>query len=295
MAGTRRAVGLAFTALAALILLALATGGPGASAQNAVKKPNIIFIQTDDQTLDTFRSEFMPNTVKLIGGGGGTTFTNAVVSTPLCCPSRIASLTGQYGHNNGVLSNNPGYLGFDDPGNVLPAWLQDAGYVTAHVGKWLHQFERAQKPKTKPAPGWDEWYTALEPRAYYDYTLYVNGGKKKYGDSDRDHLTDVLTRTAVKLIRKHVPKDDPFYLQLDQYAPHAGPGRTKTKCLNAPVPAPEEEGMFKNAELPKPPSFNEEDISDKPSFIKDLPKLDDKAIKSITKRYRCTLASLAGV
>ena len=67
MAGTRRAVGLAFTALAALILLALATGGPGASAQNAVKKPNIIFIQTDDQTLDTFRSEFMPNTVKLIG------------------------------------------------------------------------------------------------------------------------------------------------------------------------------------------------------------------------------------
>jgi N-acetylglucosamine-6-sulfatase len=61
------------------------------------------------------------------------------------------------------------------------------------------------------------------------------------------------------------------------------------------VPSPGDEGLFKNAELPKPPSFNEEDISDKPSFIKDLPSLSDKSISSIEKRYRCTLASLAGV
>jgi N-acetylglucosamine-6-sulfatase len=296
-AGTTRAVGLALTALAGLIALALVTGGPGAAAQGGggAEKPNIIIIQTDDQTLESFRSEVMPNTVKLIGGGGGTTFSNAVVTTPLCCPSRIATLTGQYGHNNGVLSNNPGYAGLDEPGNVLPAWLQDAGYVTAHVGKWLHQFERVQKPKTKPAPGWDEWYTALEPRAYYNYKLYVNGGKEKYGDSDRDHLTEALTRTSVNLIRKYVPRDKPLFLELDQYAPHAGPGRTKTKCLNAPVPSPGDEGLFKNAGLPEPPSFNEEDINDKPSFIKDLPALSDKQISAIEKRYRCTLASLAGV
>jgi N-acetylglucosamine-6-sulfatase len=294
-ARTRRSVGLALAALAGLIAFALATGGPGASAQGNSEPPNIIFIQTDDQTLESFRSGVMPNTVKLIGGSGGTTFTNAVVSTPLCCPSRVATLTGQYGHNNGVLSNNPGYAGLTDRGSVLPAWLQESGYVTAHVGKWLHQFEKVQKPKTKPAPGWDEWYTALEPRAYYDYTLYVNGGKVHYGDADRDHLTDVLTRTSVKLIRKYVPRDKPLFLELDQYAPHAGPGRTKTKCLNAPVPSPGDEGLFKNEELPKPPSFNEEDISDKPSFIKDLPSLSDKQISSIEKRYRCTLASLAGV
>jgi arylsulfatase A-like enzyme len=295
MAG-KRPVWLALSALGGLIALALATGGPGASAQGGgAEKPNIIFIQTDDQTLDTLNSQVMPNTVKLIGGGGGTTFNQAVVTTPLCCPSRVASLTGQYGHNNGVLSNRPGYAGLSDPADVLPSWLQDAGYVTAHVGKWLHQFERVQKPKTKPAPGWDEWHTALEPRAYYDYKLYVNGDKVKYGDSDRDHLTDVLTRTSVKLIRKYVPRDKPLFLQLDQYAPHAGPGRTKTKCLNAPVPSPGDEKLFKKAELPTPPSFNEEDVSDKPSFIKDLPPLGSKAISAIEKRYRCTLASLAGV
>jgi N-acetylglucosamine-6-sulfatase len=290
-----RPLWLALSALAAAVALALLTGGPGASAQSGTEQPNIIVIQTDDQTLESFRPEVMPNTVKLIGGGGGTTFSNAVVTTPLCCPSRVATLTGQYGHNNGVLSNNPGYAGLDEPANVLPTWLQDAGYVTAHVGKWLHQFERVQRPKTKPAPGWDQWYTALEPRAYYDYKLYVNGGTEKYGDSDRDHLTDVLTNTSVKLIRKYVPRDKPFFLELDQYAPHAGPGRIRNKCLNAPVPSPGDEGLFKNEELPKPPSFNEEDLSDKPSFIKDLPPLGAKAIKAMEKRYRCTLASLAGV
>ena len=294
-AATTRTVGLALVALLALIALALVAGGPGAAAQGSAEKPNIIFIQTDDQTLESFRSEVMPNTVKLIGGGGGTTFTNAVVTTPLCCPSRIASMSGQYGHNNGVLSNNPGYAGLSEPDNLLPTWLQEAGYVTAHVGKWLHQFERVQKPKTKPAPGWDEWHTALEPRAYYDYTLYVNGGKEKYGDADGDHLTDVLTRTSVKMIRKYVPRDKPLFLELDQYAPHAGPGRTKNKCLNAPVPSPGDEGLFKNSQLPKPPSFNEEDIGDKPSFIKNLSSLSDKQVTAIEKRYRCTLASLAGV
>jgi N-acetylglucosamine-6-sulfatase len=291
----RWGIGLALAAFAAAVAVAAVTG-PGASAQGGgAEKPNIIIIQTDDQTLESFRSEVMPSTLKLIGGGGGTTFTNAVVTTPLCCPSRVATLTGQYGHNNGVLSNNPGYAGLSNPGNVLPAWLQDAGYVTAHVGKWLHQFERVQKPKTKPAPGWDEWYTALEPRAYYNYKLYVNGGKEKFGDSDRDHLTEVLARTSVNLIRKYVPRDKPFFLELDQYAPHAGPGRGKNQCLNAPVPSPGDEKLFKSADLPGPPSFNEEEIGDKPSFINNLPSLGNKAIAAIEKRYRCSLASLAGV
>ena len=290
-----RGIGLALAPLAGLVALALFGGDPDAAAQSgAAKKPNIIFIQTDDQTLESFRSEVMPNTTKLIAGGGGTTFTQAVVTTPLCCPSRITSLTAQYGHNNGVLSNRPGYAGLEEPRNVLPEWLREAGYVTAHLGKWLHQYERVTKPKTKPAPGWDEWYTALEPRAYYDYTLYVNGDKEKHDDSDRDHLTNVLNRTAIQLIRKYVPKDKPLFLQLDQYAPHAGPGRDN-RCVNAPVPTPGDEKLFRGAKLPEPPSFNEEDISDKPSFIKDLPALGKKATASIKRRYRCALASLAGV
>ena len=290
-----RDIGLALAALAGLVAVAVFGGEPDAAAQSgAAGKPNIIVIETDDQTLESFRSDVMPNTVKLLGSGG-TTFDNAVVTTPLCCPSRASFLTGQYGHNSGVLSNRPGYAGLTDRGSVLPAWLRDAGYVTAHLGKWLHQYETSVKPKTKVAPGWDEWYTALEPRAYYDYALMVNGDKEKFGDSSRDHLTNVRNPTAVELIRDYVPENKPLYLQLDQYAPHAGPGSTTKRCESGAVPAPGDEGLFKKEPLPKPPSFNEPDIGDKPSFINSSPPLGDAAIANIERRYGCALASLVAV
>jgi N-acetylglucosamine-6-sulfatase len=286
---------LALAALAALVAASLSLADDSATAGTGVaKKPNIIVVETDDQTLESMRSETMPNVIKLLGGEG-TTFTNAVVTTPLCCPSRATFLTGQYGHNNGVQSNRPGYAGLQDRGSVLPTWLRNEGYVTAHLGKWLHQYETTIKPKTKVAPGWDEWYTALEPRAYYDYPLFVNGEKEMFGDSKRDHLTSVLNRTAVELIREYLPKRKPLYLQLDQYAPHSGPGSKTERCQSAAVPSPGDENLFKDEPLPEPPSFNEEDISDKPSFIRSQNSLDAEAIENIQRRYGCSLASLAGV
>jgi N-acetylglucosamine-6-sulfatase len=284
---------------AALLALAVAVAAPllldeGRAAAGTGSKPNIIVIETDDQTLESFRQEVMPNTIKLLGTGG-TTFTNAVVTTPLCCPSRVTLLTGQYGHNNGVLSNRPGYAGLTGRGSVLPTWLRNAGYVTAHLGKWLHGYENSVKPKKKVAPGWDEWYTALEPRAYYDYKLMVNGEAENFEDDERDHLTGVLNRTALELIREYVPKRKPLYLQLDQYAPHSGPGSTTSRCEQGAVPGPRDEALFRGEPVPKPPSFNEEDVSDKPSFIKGQSSLDGEAISNVERRYGCTLASLATV
>jgi N-acetylglucosamine-6-sulfatase len=290
----RRALALALVTLVGLVGAAL-VGAESPAAAPSAAKPNIIVIETDDQTLEAFRSEVMPATVKLLAGNGGTTFTNNIVTTPLCCPSRVSYLTGQYGHNNGVLSNRTGYGALTDRSNVLPTWLQDAGYVTAHVGKWLHQYETTVKPKTKVAPGWDEWYTALEPRAYYDYKLYINGKKKAYGDRKRDHLTNVLGHTALQLLDKYIPKPQPLYLQLDEYAPHSGPGAKTSRCKNAAVPAPADDGKFKNVELPKPPNFNEQDLSDKPSFIQELPDLGADAIAAIQRHYQCDLESLVGV
>jgi N-acetylglucosamine-6-sulfatase len=284
-----------FAALGALVAASLVVAQDSATAgTEAGKNPNIVVIETDDQTLESLRSETMPNVIKLLGGDG-TTFTNAVVTTPLCCPSRATFLTGQYGHNSGVLSNRPGYAGLQDRGSVLPTWLRNEGYVTAHLGKWLHQYETTIRPKTRVAPGWDEWHTALEPRAYYDYSLMVNGEKEAFGTSKRDHLTAVLNRTAVELIREYVPKRKPLYLQLDQYAPHSGPGSTTERCRNGAVPAPGDENLFKDEPLPEAPSFNEEDVSDKPSFIASQNSLDAEAVENIQRRYGCALASLAGV
>ena len=65
------------------------------------KRPNVIVIETDDQNFtDMF---VMSQTLGLLGARG-TTFNDAYVSYPLCCPSRATFLTGQYAHNHGVLT-----------------------------------------------------------------------------------------------------------------------------------------------------------------------------------------------
>ena len=61
-------------------------------------------------------------------------------------------LTGQYGHNNGVLDNK--YRLLHKKRNVLPVWLERSGYTTIHVGRYLNGYERVAKARTRPAPGW---------------------------------------------------------------------------------------------------------------------------------------------
>src|SRR5215510_12391612 len=86
-------------------LLALAAGVNAASQARAAETgANVVFILTDDMTSSELAG--MPNVQSLIGGQG-TTFNEAYVSFPLCCPSRATMLTGQYMHNNGVHGNFP--------------------------------------------------------------------------------------------------------------------------------------------------------------------------------------------
>ncbi len=190
--------------LAALLAALLAAGSVALPAHGqsagggAAAKPNFLVVVTDDQTLEQMRA--MPKTERFIGRKG-TTFSEAVVTTPHCCPSRASMLTGQYAHNHGILSNKHGYPAFVDPGNVLPVWLQRAGYTTAHLGKFLNGYEKAVGPITTVAPGWDEWATLLKPRRFLDYDLQVNGETVSYGDQKKDFLTTVLTDRAGKLIR----------------------------------------------------------------------------------------------
>ena len=87
-------------------------------------RPNVVVIVTDDQPAHTLRREVMPSLLDRIARNS-TSFTNAIVTTPLCCPSRASLLTGQYGHNNGVLRND--YRQLNAKGNILTAWLQRVG------------------------------------------------------------------------------------------------------------------------------------------------------------------------
>jgi N-acetylglucosamine-6-sulfatase len=265
-----------------------------AAAARGSERPNIILIVTDDQTLGQLNEKTMPATERLLAGRGSS-FTNYYASTAQCCPSRAAMLTGQYGHNNGVLSNEEdGYSGLIRKGDTLPVWLRRAGYNTAHVGKYLNGYAGVAGPGTV-APGWEEWHTVFNP-GYYDYLISDNGRLKRPGTDESDYITSVINRHSVQVIDRLAPERRPFYLQVDHRAPHTdraprGPGR----CTEFALPAPDDAELFRRAALPRPPSFNEADMSDKPSFLRGLDRLSKGRVKRTRTRWGCALASLREV
>lgn len=293
--GARPAHGRTAATVAVLATLAVAAvAGAGAGGETTATeaaavspgKPNIVVVMADDQTLSTFRRSVMPRTTRLLVDGG-TRFSDYVVSTPLCCPSRAVYLTGQYAHNNGVFSNDPGYSDLLDKQSTLPTWLHGAGYRTAHVGKFLHGYDGVSA-----APGFDEWHAMLRPFDYFGFELSANGRRVSYGE--RDYLTTTLTKKAVGLVDRFAARSQPLFLSVAYWAPHGG-GPSPGSCSRAPQPAPRDDQRFSEAPLPRPPSFNERDVSDKPSFIRELPRLSPGEVRALEQRYRCTLASLQEV
>ena len=279
------------TLLAVFAAAALALALPAAAgAANNGGKPNVVVITTDDQPLSMVNERYMPNTMRFLADKG-TSFTDFIATTPLCCPSRATLITGQYGHNNGVLVNFYGNL--REKGETLPVWLRRAGYRTAHIGKYLNGYENFTDPPTAVAPGWNQWFTQLAPRAYTDYAISQNGKLREFGDRRRDYLTTVLNRRAEKWAKQFAKSKRPLYLQLDQYAPHKSPGGAP--CTDAAVPAPKDEGFFDAEPLPKPASFNELDVAEKPSFIQALTPIGAGAEKNITRRFRCAVESIQAV
>jgi N-acetylglucosamine-6-sulfatase len=284
-------VGLAALAAAA-VLAAAASPEPDSAAAKPQQRPNLILIVTDDQSLAQVSQATMPNTLGLLGSEG-TTFTNAIATTPLCCPSRASLITGQYGHNHGVLANRPGYGALTDRRSTLPAWLRAAGYRTAHVGRWMNGF-RKFGGGGGAAPGWDSWFTMGESQTYFGYKVNDDGSEIRFGKGRRDYVTRVLNQAALKVIRREVGSSRPFYLQLDHVAPHAdGANGEKTgPCAHSAIPPSRAPTGFETTPLPTPPSFNEADVGDKPSFIADLPQLNEAQVAEIERQNRCRLASL---
>lgn len=284
---------------AAVLLALLALGAAAADAPAAKKRkrpPNIVVIVADDQTLESLRRATMPNVTRLIRRTG-TEFTNSFVSMPQCCPSRATLLTGQYGHNNGVLAGNPGYPALRDPRNTLPVWLRRAGYSTFHVGRYPNGYSRRGSELT-PAPGWTRWRTTRAKARYYDYEISIDGTGVRLGTEPGDYLTRILNLKAERLVRRYGKRRKPFYLQVDQRAPHvAGQGAFDPtgRCANAAIPAPRDADRFRDATAPRPPSVNEGDVSDKPSFIRRLPPLSPALLADVDRLYGCALASLREV
>ncbi|MEK6256350.1 MAG: sulfatase-like hydrolase/transferase, partial [Chloroflexota bacterium] len=173
-------------------------------------RPNIIIILTDDQPQDTIA--FMPILQKELVNKG-VNFSNAYVTTPLCCPSRASILSGQYARNHNVLTNRPtlGGAGNLDDSATMATWLQGAGYTTGYIGKYLNAYA-SMEPYGYIPPGWDDWRVLIESgqpdRYYYDYTLNENGEFVDYGHEEEDYGGDLLVRKALEFINNSA--EEPF-------------------------------------------------------------------------------------
>jgi N-acetylglucosamine-6-sulfatase len=284
--------------IAAAILIA-----PGGDAAHARKssRPNVVVVMSDDQTQESMR--VMSNVNSRLARFG-TTFANSFVSFAQCCPSRATFLTGQYAHNHGTLGNGPPEGGFakfnaDHGGNILPSWLQESGYYTAEVGKYLNGYGNADTETLVP-PGWNEWHGAVDGvRTAYDYGINDNGTVVHYGEDPADFKQDVFAAKAVDVINRRAPADQPFFLYVNYTAPHSGgpdPNPNPPQdCNNTAKPAPRHAHAFDGQPLPEPPSFNEQDVSDKPPDIQNLDPITANQRQDITRRYRCRLESVLSV
>ena len=277
-------LGLALMVFPALFSVAVAL--PPKPAQ-----PNLLFILTDD--LDFAEVAFMPYVNRLIKAQG-VSFENYFASASLCCPSRATTLRGQYAHNTGVLNNGEGS---DQRGGFaaaqkngleasnLGAWLQAGGYHTALIGKYLNGYPGSNKLTYVP-PGWTTWISpsAGTPYSNYDYTLNENGQLQGYGNQPKDYGTDVYAAKTVEVIRQSAAVKQPFFIYFAPLAPHV-----------PDIPAVRHLGLFPEAKVPRNAAYNEQDVSDKPAFVRSRPLMSPTLQEEIDELYRRRLQTLQAV
>jgi N-acetylglucosamine-6-sulfatase len=282
--------------LRTLLIVAIALGLLAPAAAAAEDRPNVVVIETDDQTVADVAA--MPRTRQLIGDQG-VSFRNSFVSLSQCCPSRTTLLTGRYAHNHGVFSILPPFGGFErlDSSETLAVWLERAGYATVLLGKFLNHYG-IRDPREVP-PGWTEWHALVDPTTYrYDgYTFNDDGRLTRYGDAPSDYQTDVITARAEEIVRRRAAARPPFFLWVAYLAPHNGGPRESDDPPGtySPVPAPRDRDAFAGAELPHGPAFDEADVSDKPRGIRRRPRLTPAAVAGIREVWQQRRESLRSV
>jgi N-acetylglucosamine-6-sulfatase len=219
----------------------------------APTRPNIVFVLTDDLSLNLIK--YMPHVQAM--QQSGLTFADYFVSDSLCCPSRSSILTGNLPHDTHVFNNvGPGggfhvFYRRGEEQHTFAIALQQAGYRTAMMGKYLNGYlqQRGAADGVGPGyvpPGWDAWDVAGNGYPEYGYRMNQNGSLRRYGQSPSDYLTDVLARKGVDFIDRSAATGEPFFLELATFAPHL-----------PYTPAPQDVAKFPGLRAPRPPNFDQ--------------------------------------
>lgn len=300
-----------------LLLCILVAGWPVArGADNEgprpTDRPHIILINLDDADRDVLEVDFLdpqpqdrfPNMTQM--ANGGRRFSNFHVTSPLCGPSRACLLTGQYAHqtrfmtndaslvtSRGVTGDFSAYHGAGSDGrrppfwgNDLGRWMQDAGYHTMYVGKYLHG---GYDPRAAGVsswtelhpPGWGDFFVSLGGD-YFRAPIVRNGQfidlrNSELKSPDDIYRTLVEGRDVQRLIRRHVTSDSrPFFMYWAPFAPHRE-ARSTADILEQQAEKgmvePRYRSMWSDATLLPADDFDLDDLSGKPRTIQQLPRL----------------------
>lgn len=179
----------------------------------AAKRPNVVFILTDDQRSDALGCMGHPHLktphIDRLAKEG-ILFKNHFCTTSLCSPSRASILGGLYAHSHGVVNNFTDYPR-DLP--TFPRQLQSNGYTTAYIGKW-HMGEDDDSKR----PGFDHFVTHRGQGKYFDTEFRANNGERKVVSG---YYTTVVTEMALGWMKQQEGGDKPFMLMLGHKAPHS--------------------------------------------------------------------------
>ncbi|ARN56407.1 sulfatase [Sedimentisphaera salicampi] len=198
------------------------------------KKPNILFVFIDDMgfadpsCFGNYKIK-TPNIDRL--ASEGTKLTNFYVNSPICSPSRVSVMTGQYPQrwrihsylNSRKINKKRGmanYLSTEAP--VTAGELKRAGYNTAHFGKWHVGGGRDVDDAPLPQEyGFDESLVSFEGLGerllFEDHGLSRQSAKLGHGkltETPKHKTTEYYVNRSLKFMEKSVKAERPFYIEL---------------------------------------------------------------------------------
>jgi arylsulfatase A-like enzyme len=214
--------------------------------------PNIVFIMADDhgrQAISCYGPSMIqtPQIDRL--ARDGVRFTEDLATNSICSPSRATLLTGKYNHLCGVHKLNDR---FDGSQQTFPKLLQQAGYLTAIIGKWHLASE----------PTGFNYYCVLPGQGRYNDPAFKEighpwggGPAESGGIVHKGYVTDLITDMSLDWL-KHRDASKPFCLMIHHKAPH-GPH----------TPAERDKDLFKDDSLPEPSNLLDDYAGRAPEII----------------------------
>ncbi|HTM50326.1 MAG TPA: sulfatase-like hydrolase/transferase [Bryobacteraceae bacterium] len=249
-----------------------------ALAGPAVRRPNIVFLYSDDQAAWSLRhagnpQAYTPNIDRICREGAY--FTNSFVTTPVCSPARASLMTSRYalevGFEDYLSPDQDAAKGLDPAIPNWPSALKAAGYRTGLVGKWHLGYQ----PRFHPTRLGFEYFAGFlgGGSGPMDPTLEVEGQTREM----RGSTPDIFTAFGLDFIRRH--RAGPFLLSIHYREPHASNAPNLTGSARTWLPLPGEDwGRFKDLE-PKIPN-------------PDYPDLDTGQVRRMMREYLASVGCL---